>query len=55
MKLNKFISKYQTSSKKKAKQYINQEKVKLNKHANILLIGCEGDTVKEMYQKLINQ
>ena len=30
MKLNKFISKYQTSSKKKAEQYINQGKVKVN-------------------------
>ena len=31
MKLNKFISKYQTSSKKKAEQYISQGKVKVNK------------------------
>ena len=30
MKLNKFISKYQTSSKK-AEQYISQGKVKVNK------------------------
>jgi diaminopropionate ammonia-lyase len=31
------------------------EKLKLNKDSNILLIGCEGDTDKKMYQKLINQ
>ncbi len=29
--------------------------MKLNKDSNILLIGCEGDTDQEMYQKLINQ
>ncbi len=29
--------------------------MKLNKESNILLIGCEGDTDEEMYQKLINQ
>ena len=32
-----------------------KEKLKLNKDSNILLIGCEGDTDQEMYQKLINQ
>ena len=32
-----------------------KEKIKLNKNSNILLIGCEGDTDQEMYQKLINQ
>ena len=32
-----------------------KEKLKLNKNSNILLIGCEGDTDQEMYQKLINQ
>ena len=32
-----------------------KEKVKLNKNSNILLIGCEGDTDQDMYQKLINQ
>ena len=32
-----------------------KEKIKLNKNSNILVIGCEGDTDKEMYQKLINQ
>jgi len=32
-----------------------KEKMKLNKDSNILLIGCEGDTDQEMYQKLINQ
>ncbi|MBD1137918.1 diaminopropionate ammonia-lyase, partial [Pelagibacterales bacterium SAG-MED43] len=35
------------------------EKIKknlnLDKYSNILLIGCEGDTDQEMYQKLINQ
>ncbi len=29
--------------------------MKLNKDSNVLLIGCEGDTDQEMYQKLINQ
>jgi diaminopropionate ammonia-lyase len=32
-----------------------KEKLKLNPKSNILIIGCEGDTDKEMYQKLINQ
>jgi diaminopropionate ammonia-lyase len=32
-----------------------KEKLKLNSNSNILVIGCEGDTDKEMYQKLINQ
>ena len=32
-----------------------KEKLQLNKNSNILLIGCEGDTDQEMYQKLINQ
>ncbi len=32
-----------------------KQKMKLNKKSNILLIGCEGDTDEEMYQKLINQ
>ncbi len=32
-----------------------KNKMKLNKDSNILLIGCEGDTDQEMYQKLINQ
>jgi len=32
-----------------------KEKIQLNKNSNVLLIGCEGDTDKEMYQKLINQ
>ena len=31
-----------------------KEKIQLDKNSNILLIGCEGDTDKEMYQKLIN-
>ena len=32
-----------------------REKLQLNQKSNILLIGCEGDTDKDMYQKLINQ
>ena len=32
-----------------------KEKIKLNKNSNVLLIGCEGDTDKDMYQKLVNQ
>ena len=32
-----------------------KQKLQLNKYSNILLIGCEGDTDKEMYQKLIKQ
>ena len=30
-----------------------KEKIKLDNYSNVLLIGCEGDTDKEMYQKLI--
>ncbi len=29
--------------------------LRLNKDSNVLLIGCEGDTDEEMYQKLVNQ
>ena len=32
-----------------------KQKLKLDQNSNILVIGCEGDTDKEMYQKLINQ
>ena len=32
-----------------------KEKMKLNNSSNVLIIGCEGDTDKEMYLKLINQ
>jgi diaminopropionate ammonia-lyase len=32
-----------------------KKKLKLNKDSNVLVIGCEGDTDKEMYQKLIKQ
>ena len=32
-----------------------REKLNLNSNSNILIIGCEGDTDKEMYQKLTNQ
>ncbi len=32
-----------------------KKKINLNNNSNVLLIGCEGDTDKEMYQKLINQ
>jgi diaminopropionate ammonia-lyase len=34
---------------------IIKEKLKLNSKSNILVIGCEGDTDKEIYQKLISQ
>jgi diaminopropionate ammonia-lyase len=27
----------------------------LDQNSNVLVIGCEGDTDQEMYQKLINQ
>ncbi len=37
----------------------NDEKIKkkldLNTNSNVLLIGCEGDTDQEMYQKLLNE
>ena len=32
-----------------------KKKIKLDNNSNVLLIGCEGDTDKEMYQKLVNQ
>jgi diaminopropionate ammonia-lyase len=32
-----------------------KERLKLNSKSNILVIGCEGDTDKEIYQSLINQ
>ena len=32
-----------------------KEKIELNKDSNVMLIGCEGDTDQEMYQKLVNQ
>ena len=32
-----------------------KEKLKLNNNSNVLVFGCEGDTDKEMYQKLIKQ
>jgi diaminopropionate ammonia-lyase len=32
-----------------------KDKLGLNKDSNILVIGCEGDTDQEMYQKLISQ
>ena len=32
-----------------------KEKIQLNKDSNVLLIGCEGDTDQEMYQKLISE
>ncbi len=32
-----------------------KEKMELNQDSNILLIGCEGDTDQEMYQRLIKQ
>ena len=32
-----------------------KENLQLNKKSNVLVIGCEGDTDKEIYRKLINQ
>ena len=32
-----------------------KKELNLNSNSNIMLIGCEGDTDKEMYQKLTNQ
>ena len=32
-----------------------KENLQLNEKSNILVIGCEGDTDKEIYKKLINQ
>ena len=32
-----------------------KQNLKLDHNSNVLVIGCEGDTDKEMYQKLINQ
>ena len=32
-----------------------KQNLQLNQNSNVLIIGCEGDTDKEMYQKLINQ
>jgi len=32
-----------------------KKKLRLNSKSNILVIGCEGDTDKKMYQKLISQ
>ena len=34
---------------------IIKQKLQLDENSNVLIIGCEGDTDKEMYQKLINQ
>tara|TARA_X000000368_G_scaffold197723_1_gene156080 strand:+ start:5610 stop:6296 length:687 start_codon:yes stop_codon:yes gene_type:complete len=55
MKLNKFISKYQTSSKKKAEQYINQGKVKVNTSivTDIFYEVDKGDKVL-LNNKLVN-
>ena len=32
-----------------------KQKLKLDQNSNVLIIGCEGDTDQEMYQKLVNQ
>ncbi|MDB3894978.1 diaminopropionate ammonia-lyase [Candidatus Pelagibacter sp.] len=32
-----------------------KQKLELDQNSNVLVIGCEGDTDKEMYQKLISQ
>ena len=55
MKLNKFISKYQTSTKKKAEQYINQGKVKVNTSiiTDIFYEVSKGDKVL-LNNKLVN-
>ena len=34
---------------------IIKQKLQLDENSNILIIGCEGDTDKEMYEKLIKQ
>ena len=34
---------------------IIKQKLQLDEKSNVLIIGCEGDTDKEMYEKLINQ
>ena len=34
---------------------IIKQKLQLDENSNILIIGCEGDTDKEMYQELISQ
>ena len=34
---------------------IIRNKLNLNKNSNVLVFGCEGDTDKDMYKKLINQ
>jgi diaminopropionate ammonia-lyase len=34
---------------------IIKQKLQLNQNSNVLIIGCEGDTDTEIYQKLINQ
>ena len=38
----------------KYSKYLKQS-LRLDQDSNVLVIGCEGDTAKEMYQKLINQ
>ena len=32
-----------------------KNKINLNPSSNVLLIGCEGDTDQEMYQKLLKE
>ena len=32
-----------------------RNKLNLNSKSNVLLIGCEGDTDQEIYQKLLNK
>ena len=44
------ISLIAACSDEKTKKELN-----INSNSNIMLIGCEGDTDKEMYQKLTNQ
>ena len=32
-----------------------KQNLKLDQNSNVVVIGCEGDTDQEMYQKLVNQ
>ena len=53
---NIILGPWNGSGKKPPKKILSKkDKVQLDKLSNILLIGCEGNTDQEMYQKLINQ
>ena len=32
-----------------------KKELNLNSNSNVLVIGCEGDTDREMYEKLVNK